>query len=124
MSREFSARVEIGGQREQLLACDQIDLVQDEHLRRGRMRETRQDRLHLRVEALARIDKQRDGVGVAAPAPGALATMARSSRRFGAKMPGVSTRMICAAPTSAIPRTSERVVCALRETIDTLAPTS
>ena len=50
--------------------------------------------------------------------------MARSSRRFGAKMPGVSTKMICAAPSSAMPRTSVRVVCTLRETIVTLAPTS
>ena len=50
--------------------------------------------------------------------------MARSSRRLGAKMPGVSTKMICAAPSMTMPRTSARVVCTLRETIDTLAPTS
>jgi len=50
-------------------------------------------------------------------------TMARSSRRFGAKMPGVSTRMICAAPSMTMPRTSARVVCTLRETMDTLVPT-
>ncbi len=61
----------------------------------------------------------------ASPAPPqAEVTMARSSRRFGAKMPGVSTKMICASPASAMPRTSARVVCTLRETIDTLAPTS
>ena len=50
--------------------------------------------------------------------------MARSSRRFGAKMPGVSTKMICAAPSMAMPRTRLRVVCTLRETIETFAPTS
>ena len=50
--------------------------------------------------------------------------MARSSRRLGAKMPGVSTKMICAVPESAMPRTCVRVVCTLRETIEILAPTS
>jgi hypothetical protein len=50
--------------------------------------------------------------------------MARSSRRFGAKMPGVSTRMICALFSITMPRISARVVCTLRETIVTLEPTS
>src|SRR4051812_48601187 len=60
----------------------------------------------------------------ASPAPPqAEVTMARSSRRFGAKMPGVSTKMICDGPSSAMPRTSVRVVCTLRETIDTFEPT-
>src|SRR6185503_3601385 len=54
----------------------------------------------------------------------ALVTMARSSRRRGAKMPGVSTKMICEEPSAAMPRISARVVCTLRETIDTLEPTS
>src|SRR5215467_10279558 len=54
----------------------------------------------------------------------AVDTMARSSRRFGAKMPGVSTRMICAAPSTTMPRISARVVCTLRETMVTLEPTS
>src|ERR1700756_218070 len=54
----------------------------------------------------------------------AVDTMARSSRRFGEKMPGVSTRMICELPTIAMPRISARVVCTLRETIVTLEPTS
>ena len=35
--------------------------------------------------------------------------MARSSRRFGANMPGVSTKTICALPSTAIPRTEARV---------------
>src|SRR5665648_95918 len=39
-------------------------------------------------------------------------------------MPGVSTRMTCALPMSASPRTGPRVVCAFWVTIDTLAPTS
>ena len=50
--------------------------------------------------------------------------MARSSRRFGEKMPGVSTRMICALSSMTMPRISARVVCTLRETIVTLEPTS
>src|SRR5262245_9168890 len=54
----------------------------------------------------------------------AVVTMARSSRRFGAKMPGVSTKMSCALPASAMPRTSARVVCTLGVTIATLAPVS
>ena len=50
--------------------------------------------------------------------------MARSSRRRGAKMPGVSTKISCAVPAIAMPRISARVVCTLRETIVTLEPTS
>src|SRR5689334_25388974 len=50
--------------------------------------------------------------------------MARSSRRFGAKMPGVSTRITCALPSMTMPRISARVVCTLRETMVTLEPTS
>src|SRR5258707_14628680 len=50
--------------------------------------------------------------------------MARSSRRFGKKMPGVSTRIICALFSITMPRISARVVCTLRETIVTLEPTS
>src|SRR5438874_1578655 len=54
----------------------------------------------------------------------AVETMARSSRRLGKKMPGVSTRMICALFSMTMPRISARVVCTLRETIVTLEPTS
>src|SRR5436305_5617156 len=54
----------------------------------------------------------------------AVETMARSSRRLGRKMPGVSTRMICALFSMTMPRISARVVCTLRETIVTFAPTS
>ena len=50
--------------------------------------------------------------------------MARSSRRLGAKMPGVSTSTSCASPSIAMPRSSARVVCTLCETIATLLPTS
>ena len=56
--------------------------------------------------------------------PQARATMARSSRRRGAKMPGVSTKTICAAPSMAMPRISVRVVCTLGVTMETLVPTS
>src|SRR5665647_922018 len=54
----------------------------------------------------------------------AVDTMARSSLRLGEKIPGVSTRMICALFSITIPRISARVVCTLRETIVTLEPTS
>src|SRR3954470_19823331 len=54
----------------------------------------------------------------------AVVTMARSSRRLGAKMPGVSTKMICEWPSMTMPRIRARVVCTLRETMVTLEPTS
>src|SRR5882757_1252359 len=54
----------------------------------------------------------------------AVLTMARSSRRFGRKMPGVSTRMIWAWFSITMPRISARVVCTLRDTIVTLEPSS
>src|SRR4029079_6334488 len=54
----------------------------------------------------------------------AVDTMARSSLRFGEKMPGVSTRIICALFSITMPRISARVVCTLRETMVTLEPTS
>src|SRR5688572_14023908 len=50
--------------------------------------------------------------------------MARSSRRRGAKMPGVSTRMICERSSMTMPRISARVVCTLLETMVTFEPTS
>ena len=59
-----------------------------------------------------------------AAAPQAEATIARSRRRLGANRPGVSTNTICASPLVRTPRTVERVVCALRVTIDTFSPTS
>src|SRR3979409_1467515 len=54
----------------------------------------------------------------------AVETMARSSLRLGKKIPGVSTRMICALFSIAMPRISARVVWTLRETIVTFEPTS
>src|SRR5580692_7816331 len=56
--------------------------------------------------------------------PHAVATMARSSRRRGEKIPGVSTKMSCATPSMAMPRTSVRVVWTLGVTMEILAPTS
>src|SRR5579872_1851918 len=56
--------------------------------------------------------------------PQAVPTMARSSRRRGAKMPGVSTKMSCAPSATAMPRISARVVCTFGVTIETLLPTS
>src|SRR5258708_1642890 len=54
----------------------------------------------------------------------AVDTMARSSLRLGRKIPGVSTRMICALFSITMPRINARVVGTLRETIVTLEPTS
>src|SRR5580658_11197906 len=54
----------------------------------------------------------------------AVDTMARSNRRLGRNIPGVSTRMICALFSITMPRISARVVCTLRETMVTLEPTS
>src|ERR1041385_3806364 len=56
--------------------------------------------------------------------PHAVVTMARSSRRRGEKMPGVSTKISCASPSAAMPRIRARVVCTLRDTMVTLEPTS
>src|SRR4051794_670056 len=50
--------------------------------------------------------------------------MARSSRRFGAKIPGVSMKTSCEPSAIAMPRSSARVVCTLWDTIATLLPTS
>src|SRR6185312_14216338 len=55
--------------------------------------------------------------------PHAVVTMARSSRRRGEKMPGVSTKISCEEPSTAMPRINARVVCTLRDTIVTLEPT-
>ena len=49
--------------------------------------------------------------------------MARSSRRFGSKMPGVSMNTSWLLPAMAMPRIGIRVVCTLWLTIETLAPT-
>src|SRR5262252_6708948 len=54
----------------------------------------------------------------------AFVTMARSSRRLGAKMPGVSMKTSCEPSTVAMPRSNARVVCTLWDTIATLVPTS
>ena len=54
--------------------------------------------------------------------PQAEATMARSSRRFGAKMPGVSMNTNWVSASVTTPRICARVVCALWVTIDTLVP--
>src|SRR5262245_38407844 len=54
----------------------------------------------------------------------AAATMARSSRRFGANTPGVSISTSWVCPRMAMPRTSARVVCTFCVTAATLAPTS
>src|SRR5262245_55892622 len=54
----------------------------------------------------------------------AVDTMARSGRRRGATIPGVSMNTSCASPSMAMPRRSARVVCTLCDTIVTLVPTN
>ena len=51
-------------------------------------------------------------------------TMARSRRRRGLKMPGVSTNTVWVSPEMAMPLTFMRVVWTLGVTITTLEPTS
>ncbi len=48
--------------------------------------------------------------------------MARSRRRLGVKMPGVSTSRTWLSPRIRMPRTRKRVVCALGVTMESLAP--
>ena len=61
----------------------------------------------------------------ASPAPShADFTIARSSRRRGSKMPGVSTRTTWELPCIITPRTGKRVVCTLWVTMVILVPTS
>ena len=109
------------GEAEQAFARDEVDLVQ------------REDRLTL-APGQALDDLPRVAIGAAgastsstissaSPAPDqAAATIARSSRRRGAKMPGVSTKMICVWPSIAMPMRRLRVVCALGVTIASLLP--
>ena len=76
-----------------------------------------------RIEALTGIEQKRDEIGVLGAAQAA-STMARSRRRRGWNMPGVSMNTSWLAPSMAMPRTGARVVCTLWLTIETLLPTS
>ena len=80
-------------------------------------------RLGVALDAALGIDQHQDESASLAP-PQAVVTIAVSSRRFGLKMPGVSTNTICASSCVAMPRTMARVVCTLCVTIETFAPTS
>ena len=111
-------------QRQQLRLVGDIDLVEDQHLRLAHLAELAEDRVRSRrrCPSVASISTATRSASCA-PLQ-AVVTMARSSRRFGAKMPGVSTKMSCALPAIAMPRTSARVVCTLGVTIATLLPIS
>ena len=112
------------GQRQQLFARHQIDLVQHQdflvldgrELGRGSRRPPRRSRPWRR--AARRRDRRR--------APRSRRSTPWRGRAVASaeKMPGVSTRMICALFSITMPRISARVVCTLRETIVTLEPTS
>ena len=105
--------------------ADQIDLVEHRApCARATSPSLSQDRARppRRCPRLASISSATMSASCAPPQ--AVVTMARSSRRRGAKMPGVSTNTSCAVPSIAMPRTSARVVCTFGLTIVTLAPTS
>ena len=76
----------------------------------------------LLVETLARVDQHADESASCAPLQAVDHGAVEPPR--GAKMPGVSTKISCATPFTAMPRMSARVVCTLCETIVTLEPTS
>ncbi len=114
--------MERGGERQQLLAGIRSILLSTRYF--GRF----SSGIRLRIASTSsstplRASISRQTASASAAPLQAEVTIARSRRRLGAKMPGVSTRTICAAPSMAMPRTSARVVCTLRETIDTLVPT-
>ena len=138
VSANGSSRVEPLGERQQQRPVDQVDLVEDEEFRRALLAQSRENRprrladlgrFPLAGRALPapiswRASTSSASASASPAAPQAAATIARSSRRLGANRPGVSTKIICAAPSTRMPRTVARVVCALRETIDTFAPIS
>ena len=104
---------------------DAVDLVERQDQRRPcGPSEPGEDALRVLVDALGRIDHQHHDDRRRRAPPQAASTMARSSRRRGAKMPGVSMKTIWLAPSMAMPRSGMRVVCTLWLTIETLAPTS
>ena len=70
VSAKCAARVEIGGQPQQLFGRDGVDLVEHQDFRRAQLRQPGEDGLDLLVDALVRVDQQGHRVGVAGPAPG------------------------------------------------------
>ena len=71
----------------------------------------------------ARVDEQREDVGVGGGGPGGLRHRPVEPA-LGREQPGRVDEHDLRLPSTATPRTGARVVCALRETIDTFAPTS
>ena len=121
--------VEPGRELEQLRPLDEVDLVEDGELRLAALRRARPGSPGSpRSGSLGPPPSWRRSsaprTSASAAAPQAEATIARSRRRLGANRPGVSTNTICASPLVITPRTTERVVCALRVTIETFSPTS
>ena len=119
---ERHARVEPCREIEKLRALDEVDLVEDQDLGLAQLRQLVENGFALLVQPFAGVEEEQTTSASPAP-PQAEVTMARSSRRRGLKMPGVSTKTIWVVPSIAIPRTSARVVCTLRDTIDTFEPT-
>ena len=118
--------VRLVGERQQRFALDQVDLVEDEDLRRGRSRRAcRAGRAHVLVTMPVRRRRSAAQRGRhrprrprrPRPSPGRAAASARRCR-------ACRRRRSASWPTMAMPRTIERVVCTLWVTIETLVPTS
>jgi hypothetical protein len=127
---------QVVGDGQQGLALDAVDLVQrQDHLAVGGLQalDDGLDVLHRAVlagearrsrEASSAWTSTRWTTTSLSSAPlQAERTMARSRRRRGVKMPGVSTSTIWVWPVMATPRTGKRVVWTFWVTIETLAPT-
>ena len=112
------------GQAQQLVALDRVDLVEGEDGAPAAALQPVDDDARLLLQPRAR------GIDDAAardrrPPPPARPRgpwRAPAACR-GEKMPGVSTKMIWAGPSTRMPSTRRRVVCTLGETMETLAPT-
>jgi hypothetical protein len=94
--------VELRGQRQQLAPWRDVDLVEDQDLGLAPAFSVSSiSSIRLRSRS-SRRSPARSGRHPARP-PQAAATIARSSRRLGSKMPGVSSSRICASPASRCP---------------------
>ena len=85
----------------------------------ARARPSRRGCARVVVDAARRIDQHDDHIGIGGAGPCGRDHRAIEPAR-GAKIPGVSTKMSCASPLSAMPSTRLRVVCTFGVTIDEL----
>ena len=120
MSRRTPRACSRLGDLEQRWLLHQIDLVDDQDLGAPEIGKLVKHGAGSRVDAAFGIEDEPDQIRHRARPPKRSSTMARSSRRFGAKMPGVSINISCERPAVAMPRSNARVVCTLCETMATL----